>query len=59
MKKAKGVKPDVSLPSMKQIANYFNIFIPDVDYDVTVCQCYYCDKHMRRDRATRLLKLLW
>ena len=56
MKQANGSKPGVSLPSLQQVASFFNISIPDVDYDVTVCRCYYCDKHKKKERAKRLLK---
>ncbi len=58
MKKANGsIKPGVSLPSLQQVASFYNISIPDVNSDVTVCQCYYCDKHRKKERGKRLLKL--
>ncbi|KAL9960061.1 hypothetical protein ACROYT_G033462 [Oculina patagonica] len=57
MKKANGSKPGVSLPSLQQVASFFNISIPDVNSDVTVCQCYYCDKHRKKERGKTLLKL--
>ncbi|KAL9960033.1 hypothetical protein ACROYT_G033427 [Oculina patagonica] len=55
MKKANGSKPGVSLPSLQQLASFFNISIPDVNSDVTICQCYYCDKHRKKEREKRLL----
>ncbi|KAL9953854.1 hypothetical protein ACROYT_G041327 [Oculina patagonica] len=58
MKKAKGIKPGVALPSLQQVVGFFNISIPDdVNSDVTVCQCYYCDRHRKKERGKKLLKL--
>ncbi|KAL9954458.1 hypothetical protein ACROYT_G041999 [Oculina patagonica] len=57
-KKAKGIKPGVTLPSLQQVVGFFNISIPDdVNSDVTVCQCYYCDRHRKKERGKKLLKL--
>ena len=58
MKKAKGIESGVPLPSLQKVTGFFNISIPDeVNYDVTLCQCYYCDKHKKKERAKTLMKL--